>query len=303
MTQQTPLGGNAALFNLEYPQSLGVFDSYADAQKAVDQLADADFPVKNLAIVGTDLRLMERVTGRRTWGTVLGQGVTSGLSTGFIVAIVMMILQPQPESFFAMLLTAILIGVVIGLVFAILGYVLSRGQRDFTSVSQTIATKYEVLCEHKVAAQARELLDKNPATRGQQFNQPPRQQPYAGYGNQQSGYGNQQPGYGQGYPPPPGYGQQGWGQPYPEQPGQGYPAVPGQAYPEQPDQGYAPYPGASYPAQPEGGVPSYGPPPGYGAGPGSETAPEADSAPAAETNAAAGGEPEPHDKQTGDAKA
>lgn len=195
MTQQSALGANTALFKLEYPQSLGVFDSYPDAQKAVDQLADANFPVKNLAIVGTDLRLMERVTGRRTWGTVLGQGVTSGLSTGFIVAIVMMILQPQPDSFFVMLLTAILIGVVIGLVFAVLGYVLSRGQRDFTSVSQTVATKYELLCEHKVAAQARELLAKSPATRGNQFNQPPAQQAYPPY----AGYPNQQPGYGQGY--------------------------------------------------------------------------------------------------------
>lgn len=44
MTQQTPLGGNAALFNLEYPQSLGVFDSYADAQKAVDQLLTRTSP-------------------------------------------------------------------------------------------------------------------------------------------------------------------------------------------------------------------------------------------------------------------
>ena len=77
MTQQSALGANTALFKLEYPQSLGVFDSYPDAQKAVDQLADANFPVKNLAIVGTDLRLMERVTGRRTWGTVLGEGVMS----------------------------------------------------------------------------------------------------------------------------------------------------------------------------------------------------------------------------------
>ena len=233
MTQQSALGANTALFKLENPQSLGVFDSYPDAQKAVDQLADANFPVKNLAIVGTDLRLMERVTGRRTWGTVLGQGVTSGLSTGFIVAIVMMILQPQPDSFFVMLLTAILIGVVIGLVFAVLGYVLSRGQRDFTSVSQTVATKYELLCEHKVAAQARELLAKSPATRGNQFNQPPAQQAYPPY----AGYPNQQPGYGQGYPPP-GYGQQGWGQGYPGQQAPGYPGQPPQGYPGQPGQGY-----------------------------------------------------------------
>ena len=39
---------------------------------------------------------------------------------------------------------------------------MTRGRRDFTSVTQTVATKYEVLCEHKVAAQAREMLQTFP---------------------------------------------------------------------------------------------------------------------------------------------
>ena len=186
MTSQNPIAGNQALFKLEYPQSLGVYDTYADAQKAVDVLADQNFPVGNLAIVGTDLRLVERVTGRRTWGTVLGQGVMSGLSTGFIVAIFMMILFPTPD-FLGQLLTALVIGVAIGLLFAILGYALSRGQRDFTSVTQTVATKYELLCEHKVVAQARELLAKAPGARASQYPPPapPQQwgqQPYPGHG-------------------------------------------------------------------------------------------------------------------------
>lgn len=216
MTQQNPIAGNQNLFRLEYPQSLGVFDTYADAQKAVDHLADNNFPVGNLAIVGTDLRLVERVTGRRTWGTVLGQGVMSGLSTGFIVAIVMMILFPS-QDFLGQLLTALVIGVVIGLVFAVLGYLLSRGQRDFTSVSQTVATKYELLSEHKVVAQARELLAQAPGARASQFNQPAPQ-----------AWPGQQPQQGQ---------PQGWGQ----QPGQGYGSA-GQGYGQQPGQGYGQQP-------------------------------------------------------------
>jgi hypothetical protein len=48
-------------------------------------------------------------------------------------------------------------------------YAMSRGRRDFTSVTQTIATKYEVLCEHKVAAQAREMLQAMPGARAAQF--------------------------------------------------------------------------------------------------------------------------------------
>ena len=48
MSQQSPKLAN--LFQLEFPQSVGVFTTYEDAQKAVDHLADAHFPVENLAI-------------------------------------------------------------------------------------------------------------------------------------------------------------------------------------------------------------------------------------------------------------
>ena len=54
---------------------VGRYSRHEDAQAAVDLLAEREFPVQHLSIVGTDLRLVERVTGRRTWGTVLGQGV------------------------------------------------------------------------------------------------------------------------------------------------------------------------------------------------------------------------------------
>jgi hypothetical protein len=39
------------------------FDDYASAQRAVDRLSDDGFPVGKLDIVGSDLRLVERVTG------------------------------------------------------------------------------------------------------------------------------------------------------------------------------------------------------------------------------------------------
>ena len=53
---------------LEYPQSLAVYDDYAAAQKAVDFLSDEKFPVEHCMIVGTDLKRIERITGRLTTG-------------------------------------------------------------------------------------------------------------------------------------------------------------------------------------------------------------------------------------------
>ena len=69
----TPQRQPSSMFELEFPQSVGIYNSYADAQKAVDYLADEKFEVQNLAIVGTDLKSVERVLGRRSWGTVLAQ--------------------------------------------------------------------------------------------------------------------------------------------------------------------------------------------------------------------------------------
>ena len=57
-----------------------------------------------------------------------------------------------------MLLSTALFGATFGLVWALIGYAFTRGHRDFSSISQIVATKYEILVEHKVAAQARELL-------------------------------------------------------------------------------------------------------------------------------------------------
>ena len=87
-------GRASAIFNLEYPQSVVVVDDYATAQKIVDQLSDKEFPVENLCIVGTDLKTVERVTGRRTWGSVLGQGAVSGLGMGLLVGLMMMFFTP-----------------------------------------------------------------------------------------------------------------------------------------------------------------------------------------------------------------
>ena len=166
MSFQRPQPGS--LFELQFPQSVGIFNSYADAQKAVDYLADERFPVQNLAIVGTDLKSVERVLGRKSWSTVLSQGVSSGISTGLLVGIVMLIFA-NPPSVALMLVTCLAIGIAIGLSFAAVGYAMTRGKRDFTSVTQTVATKYEVLCEHKVAVQAREMLQQRPGGRAAAF--------------------------------------------------------------------------------------------------------------------------------------
>ena len=157
-----------SLFELQFPQSVGIYNTYADAQKAVDYLSDEKFEVQNLAIVGTDLKSVERVLGRRSWGTVVTQGLQSGVSTGLLVGLVLLIFT-QPRSFLVLLLVSLAIGIVLGIGFAAAGYAMSRGKRDFTSITQTVATKYEVLCEHKVAARRARCCSSMPGARAAAF--------------------------------------------------------------------------------------------------------------------------------------
>jgi hypothetical protein len=145
---------------LEYPLPLGTYDKYEDAQKAVDYLSDHEFAVENCMIVGTDLRQVERVTGRLTHGRVAGAGALSGMWMGLFVGLIFALFG-QGNSTPAVLAT-VAFGAVFGVVWALIGYAATKGRRDFTSVSQVVATRYELLVEHKFAEQARALLANMP---------------------------------------------------------------------------------------------------------------------------------------------
>ncbi|HRW19454.1 MAG TPA: hypothetical protein P5181_11475 [Dermatophilaceae bacterium] len=156
MTTQPARGPFGAL-QLDYPMSIGTFDRYEQAQKAVDTLSDAGFPVQNCLIVGTELRQLERVTGRLTWGRVLLGGALSGMWLGLFVGLIFSLFE-QGISTLAVVGSTVLFGAIFGMVWAALGYGVTRGQRDFTSVSRIVPGRFEVLAEHKVAADAREIL-------------------------------------------------------------------------------------------------------------------------------------------------
>jgi hypothetical protein len=155
-----------ALLTLQHPQSLAIYDTYEEAQRAVDFLSDEKFDVQNLCIVGTDLKIVERVTGRRTWSTVLGQGATSGLFMGAFVGLVFSLFSGG-SSWLATLLICAGLGIIFGMISAAISYGLTGGHRDFDSVRQTVAGRYEVLGEHTVAEQARQLLSRLPGAPSQ----------------------------------------------------------------------------------------------------------------------------------------
>ena len=57
---------NDATYGDADKETVASYATYAEAQRAVDALSDAGFPVESVDIVGHDVRLVERVTGRLT---------------------------------------------------------------------------------------------------------------------------------------------------------------------------------------------------------------------------------------------
>ncbi len=136
---------------------IGSYTTYGEAQYAVDHLADHDFPVQEVTIVGVDLMLVERVTGRLSWARVLGGGAASGAWFGLFVGLIMGLFSPE-GAWFGPVLVGLGTGVVFGLIFAAVGYASTRGRRDFSSASQLVAGRYDVLAQPKHAEQGRDML-------------------------------------------------------------------------------------------------------------------------------------------------
>ncbi|MDT9593484.1 general stress protein [Nocardioides zeae] len=159
MSSRVPPAG-AGLLQLEFPQSLATYDDYAAAQRTVDHLSDREFPVENCMIVGTDLKQVERITGRLTYPKVAAAGAASGVWLGLFVGLLFSLFVERDV--LPTILATVVIAVAFSVVWAVLGYAATRGRRDFSSVSTVVATRYEVLVEHKHAARARDLLAELP---------------------------------------------------------------------------------------------------------------------------------------------
>lgn len=138
---------------------VGQYESYEEAQRAVDFLADNDFPVQDVTIVGINLMLVERVTGRLSWGRVLATGAASGAWFGLFVGLLLSFFDTRSGPVYP-ILVGLLAGVLFGLVFAVAGYASTRGRRDFQSASQLVAGRYDVLCQPPNAEKARDLIAK-----------------------------------------------------------------------------------------------------------------------------------------------
>jgi hypothetical protein len=147
----------AAFPTLPKGDVLGTYETYDEAQGVVDRLARAEFPVKQVSIVGSDLRTVERVTGKMTYGRAAIAGAASGAWFGLFLGLLLFIFSPSQNAILYVG-AAVLIGAGFGMLFGIVSYALNRRRRDFTSIHQVIAAKYEVMIDPTLTARAQAVL-------------------------------------------------------------------------------------------------------------------------------------------------
>jgi hypothetical protein len=136
---------------------VATYDTYAEAERAVDRLSDSGFPVEHVEIVGRDLRLVERVTGRLTAGRAAGAGAATGAWWGLFIGLLVGWFTTGPE-WIGLIIGGLLIGALWGAVFGFAAQWATRGRRDFSSASGIVAGRYDVTVSAEYADQARQLV-------------------------------------------------------------------------------------------------------------------------------------------------
>jgi len=138
---------------------LASFDDYLDAQKAVDTLSDSKFAVQAVSIVGVDLKMVEQVLGRMSWGRAAGGGLLTGAWFGLLLGLFVSIFAKTEElSTGTIIFLGLLYGAGFGIIFGLVSYALTGGKRDFVSRSQIQATRYDVHCDGATIGEARKIL-------------------------------------------------------------------------------------------------------------------------------------------------
>lgn len=139
---------------------LATYGTYGQAQRAVDFLSDEKFEVQHLRIIGTDLRMVETVTGRLNWARAAFGTALAGMWFGLFIMLLIGLFTNSSTEWVRLVLGGVLYGGLFGLIFGIVSYAVTGGRRDFTSASQIVATSYEVTCMSTRADEAAVILNR-----------------------------------------------------------------------------------------------------------------------------------------------
>jgi hypothetical protein len=163
MAHNRTVAGPAVQPNQPARQVIATFDNYADAERTVDYLVDRDFEVNQLSIVGRDLELVERVTGRMNYGLAALRGAASGALVGALIGWLFGLfswIQPLIAGL-VLAFYGLLLGAALGAVVGLLMYAMQHGRRDFSTVTSLQPRYFDIVADVGVAGRALQLLQDN----------------------------------------------------------------------------------------------------------------------------------------------
>ncbi|MFS0794235.1 general stress protein [Microbacterium sp. 1P10AE] len=140
----------------EVGETVASFPTYEKAQKAVSSLIAGEVPARDIAIVGSGLRSIERITGRLGYATAARSGALNGLMLGLLFAFIFVLGTPTAQ--ISAFIGVLLVGMALGMLLSLGTYAIVRRRRDFASVMQVTADHYDVCVAAPSLAKARGVL-------------------------------------------------------------------------------------------------------------------------------------------------
>ncbi|MGW0655710.1 general stress protein [Streptomyces umbrinus] len=135
--------------NEQARRTIASYTTCQEAARAVDHPSDQGFPVKRVAIIGQDVRLVEQVTGRMGRAGAALHGAASGALIGWTFGL----LDPVVSGL-RLALYVLAFGALVGALLGLPVYAAQRGRRNFASVRFIQPSRYDVVDDDAVAEQA-----------------------------------------------------------------------------------------------------------------------------------------------------
>lgn len=145
---------------------VGNFKQYQDALAFVDSLIKSDFPAGSIAIVGSDLRTVERVRGKINYARLALAGATTGAWVGLAFNFIFgsgldTTTEAAQTATISSGISSVIIGAGVGMLLNVVRYSITKNKRSFVSQSSVVAAKYQVQVPAVLADRAREAAAKS----------------------------------------------------------------------------------------------------------------------------------------------
>jgi uncharacterized membrane protein len=147
----------ASPISLTAQQVVASYATYEQAELAVDRLADSSFPIEEATILGRDLSLVERVTGRVTRARATVMGALGGAWFGLFIGLFVGLFTIGPV-WLNLVVIGSFIGAIWGAAFGFVAHGATGAGRDFASARAIVAAQYDVIVGDSYAERARQLI-------------------------------------------------------------------------------------------------------------------------------------------------